>query len=176
MKCRHCGHPETSVLATRKVEGLAATKRTRVCGQCSTRFDTFEIDGGIWKTVRKWAVEQHDKALVKKQALNRRNEEIAQLIRSGAPYEQISEQFGIAKNSITAVARKLKLPKANANQRRADLRNAEILRLAATGADPQDIADKLAIARRTVMRALCKAGLGPRKFTKITAINPWSGL
>lgn len=42
MKCPYCGHPDTQVKDSRPSEDGLAIRRRRFCGQCSSRFTTFE--------------------------------------------------------------------------------------------------------------------------------------
>lgn len=110
MKCQHCGHPDTSVLATRALLDGAVLTRRRSCDRCGQKFSTYEIDDGIWGTVKRWALDDHLPALEKKHALRQRNEQIVALLYAGTPHKKISERFGISTSTICYVAKKAGLP------------------------------------------------------------------
>ncbi len=42
MRCPFCGHPDTSVKDSRTTEDHASIRRRRLCGECGSRFTTFE--------------------------------------------------------------------------------------------------------------------------------------
>lgn len=110
MKCRHCGTPDTTVLETRGMLGGSVVRRRRGCGNCGGKFDTYEIDGGIWATVRRWAVESHNAALQKKHAMRARDDEIVSMLQAGKPHKEISAKFGLSTSTICYIAKKNGLP------------------------------------------------------------------
>ncbi len=110
MNCQKCGHPETSVLSSRKIEDGFVTRRVRGCGQCGHKYNTYEIDGGIWPTVKKWAIGDRAPALAKKHKLYARNEQIVAMIHAGHQLKDIAKQFGIAATTVCHVARKAGIP------------------------------------------------------------------
>lgn len=110
MKCQHCGHLDTEVLETRDLMRGTVVRRRRGCGMCGGTFATYEIDGGIWGTVKKWALGDRAKALDKKHALRRRDEDIVAMIKSGRQLKDIAKQYGIAATTVCHVARKAGIP------------------------------------------------------------------
>lgn len=110
MKCTNCGHPQTGVLETRAVLHGAAIRRRRACGECGSKFDTYEIDGGIWGTVRKWALKSRLPALEKKHARVQRDQQIVAMIKTGRPLKEIAAHFGLAESTVIYAARKAGLP------------------------------------------------------------------
>lgn len=42
MRCPFCGHNDTSVKDSRTTDDQAAIRRRRICGECGSRFTTFE--------------------------------------------------------------------------------------------------------------------------------------
>jgi DNA-binding NarL/FixJ family response regulator len=106
MKCQHCGSRDTIVLETREVMDGIALRRRRRCSECIATFNTYEIDGGIWGTVRRWALGSRKPALDKKHALRQRNLEITEMIRDGVPYIDIASNFNIAVTTVCYVAKK----------------------------------------------------------------------
>lgn len=106
MKCQHCGHAETAVLETRSTLGASVIRRTRGCGQCGGRFSTYEIDGGIWGTVKKWALGSHLPALEKRHARAQRDQQIVAMINSGRPLKEIAAHFNLAESTVIYAARK----------------------------------------------------------------------
>ena len=110
MKCQHCGNIETSVLETRSMMAATVLRRRRGCGQCGSTFSTYEIDGGIWGTVKKWALGNHAKALEKKHKLRDRDGQIVAMIKAGHTHKQISHKFGIATSTVCYAAKKAGLP------------------------------------------------------------------
>jgi hypothetical protein len=123
MKCQHCGHTDTAVLDTRSMLGASVIRRRRGCGQCGGRFDTYEIDGGIWGTVKKWALGSRTPALDKKHALRARDAEIAAMIQSGASHKEIAEKFGIATSTVCYAAKKAGLTGRRGPKRTKTVRN-----------------------------------------------------
>lgn len=110
MKCQHCGNLDTTVLETRDLMGGTVVRRRRGCGLCGGSFATYEIDGGIWGTVKKWALGDRAKALEKKHTLRRRNEEIVAMLKAGYLISDIAARFGVVPGTICHVAKKAGLP------------------------------------------------------------------
>lgn len=106
MKCQHCGHPDTAVLETRSMLGASVIRRKRGCGQCGGKFDTYEIDGGIWGTVKKWALGSRIPALAKKHARAQRDQQIVAMIKSGRTLKEVAAHFELAESTIIYAARK----------------------------------------------------------------------
>lgn len=111
MNCVHCGHSDTAVLDTRRVMAGAVIRRRRACGQCGKAFETYEIDGGIWGTVKKWALGSRLPALKKKHARAYRDQQIVAMIKAGRPLKEIAGHFHIAESTVIYAARKAGLPK-----------------------------------------------------------------
>lgn len=109
MKCSLCGSPETRVLETRKEHVGAVTRRRRGCS-CGHAFDTYEIHGGIWPTVKKWAVESHAVALSKAQVRHHRDQQIVEMVRRGEKRYLVAEHFGLSVNMVSHITRKAGLP------------------------------------------------------------------
>jgi transcriptional repressor NrdR len=42
MRCPFCSHPDTAVKDSRTTEDQATIRRRRICGECGSRFTTFE--------------------------------------------------------------------------------------------------------------------------------------
>ena len=110
MKCPKCENDKTQVLETRKVEGGAVMKRTRSCG-CGSTFVTYEVSGGIWPSVQKWALNSHEKALKKQRALRKRNTEIIARVRKGETRQGIASELGLSPSMVSTITTKAKLPR-----------------------------------------------------------------
>jgi len=111
LRCQHCGHLDTDVLETRNLMRGTVVRRRRGCGHCGESFATYEIDGGIWGTVKKWALGDRAKSLDKKHALRRRDGEIVAMIKAGYAFKDIGNKFDLTVGSICYVAKKAGLPK-----------------------------------------------------------------
>lgn len=109
MNCIKCGHDETFVRQTRRLEGSQVVRRRRVCS-CGHRFNTYEIPEGIWVSVRNRSVDSHDKALQKQAALRKRNEEIVRRVKAGEKRWMLAEEFQLSKNMVSHITRKAGLP------------------------------------------------------------------
>lgn len=90
--------------------GGAVLRRRRACADCGGTFNTYEIDGGIWGTVKKWALGSRMPALDKKHATRKRHGEIAAMVKDGRPLKEIAEHFGIATTTVCYAAKKAGLP------------------------------------------------------------------
>lgn len=111
MKCTKCGHGDTTVLETRKLQGGQVTRRHRACGQCGHAFSTYEVDGTIWNTVKKYALgDDHTKALRKKHNLHARNEQILNMLKLGEKHSVVASEFGLSDNMISTIARRAGVP------------------------------------------------------------------
>lgn len=86
--------------------GASVIRRKRGCGQCGGKFDTYEIDGGIWGTVKKWALGSRLPALAKKHARAHRDQQIVAMIKDGRTLKEVSAHFGLAESTIIYAARK----------------------------------------------------------------------
>lgn len=117
MKCQHCGNLDTSVLETRALYAGSVIRRRRGCGMCGGSFATYEIDGGIWGTVKKWALKSRAMALEKKHALRARDGEIAHLILTGHQLKDIAVKFGVSPSTISYAAKKAGLPARRVSKR-----------------------------------------------------------
>lgn len=117
MKCQHCGNLDTTVLETRELMAGTVVRRRRGCGICGGSFATYEIDGGIWGTVKKWALKSRAPALEKKHALRARDAEIASLILAGHQLKDIAVRFGLSASTISYAAKKAGLPARRVSKR-----------------------------------------------------------
>lgn len=108
MKCVKCGG-EASVSETRTLHADTVTRRTRKCGVCNHKFSTYEIDEGIWKSVRKF-VPAHADAIERKKIRFVRNQRIAVLLRQGEKHSVIANQFGLSDNMISTIAAEMGIP------------------------------------------------------------------
>lgn len=108
MKCVKCGG-EASVSETRALHADTVTRRTRNCVVCGHKFSTYEVDEGIWKSVRK-AVQTHVDAVEKKKTLFARNQHIAALLRQGEKHAVIASQFGLSDGMISTIAAEMGIP------------------------------------------------------------------
>ncbi len=106
MKCQHCGHTETAVLETRTIFSGGVIRRKRGCSQCGGNFNTYEIDGGIWGTVKKWALKSRLPALEKRHARAQRDQQIVAMIQAGKPLKDIAAHFELAESTVIYAARK----------------------------------------------------------------------
>jgi hypothetical protein len=111
MNCIRCGHEGTSVLDTRRMPGVFALRRRRKCDSCGHVFPTYEIDGGIWGTVHKWAVTGRSEALNRRLATKRRDEEIVRRVKSGEKRYMLAEEYGLASSTISHICTQAGLPK-----------------------------------------------------------------
>ncbi len=105
MNCVKCAH-DTTVLETRSVEGGFVMRRRRACQDCGHIFNTYEVDETIWPTVRKWALDNHIKALHKKHALTARNQQICAMATQGHKHAYIAAQFGLSDNMVSHILTK----------------------------------------------------------------------
>jgi hypothetical protein len=117
LRCQHCGNLDTEVLETRNLMRGAVVRRRRGCGHCGESFATYEIDGGIWGTVKKWALKSRAPALEKKHAQRARDGEIASLILAGHQLKDIAARFGLAASTISYAAKKAGLPPRRVSKR-----------------------------------------------------------
>lgn len=110
MKCIHCGHSDTAVIESRPLKDGSVIRRRRGCGQCGEKFATYEIDGGIWGTVEKWALGSRLPALAKKHSLRERDGEIVAMVKAGTPLKEIAARFDISVSTVCGISRKAGLP------------------------------------------------------------------
>lgn len=110
MMCPKCDNQKTQVLETRRAAEGVATKRTRSC-LCGATFTTYEVDGGIWRTVQKWAVESHAAALAKQRALNKRNASIISRVRAGELRKDVARDLGLSDTMVSTITTRAKLPR-----------------------------------------------------------------
>lgn len=110
MKCSHCGFADTSVLESRKLLGGSVIRRRRGCGHCGSTFSTYEIDGGIWGTVKKWALGSHAPALEKRHALRERDGQIVAMVLAGYSQKQAADKFGVSVRTVCYAVKKAGLP------------------------------------------------------------------
>ena len=108
MKCVKCGG-EASVLETRPLHADVVTRRTRKCTVCEHKFSTYEIDEGIWKSVRK-VIPAHADAIEKKKIRFVRNQHIAKLLRAGEKHSVVGNMFGLSDSMISTIAAELEIP------------------------------------------------------------------
>lgn len=117
MRCVNCSR-ECRVAETREAYAGLAVRRRRECEHCGHRFNTFEIDDGLLKTLRKY-LGPHMKAVRKRQALTLRNEQILAMLREGNKHAVVASYFGLSDNMISTIARRAGVP---AYQRQRGLR------------------------------------------------------
>lgn len=111
MKCTQCGHDETQVLETRKIQNGQTTRRLRACGQCGHTFNTYEIDDALLKTLKKYALtEERIQKQEKRSRLYARNQQILAMLTAGEKHSVIASQFGLSDNMISTIARKAGVP------------------------------------------------------------------
>ena len=110
MNCPKCNISKTQVLETRRECEGAAVRRTRSCS-CGKTFSTYEINGDIWATVKKWAVASNAVALKKKQALRRRNAEIIQRVKQGDKRKHLAVEYGLSAPMVSTITRRAGLPR-----------------------------------------------------------------
>jgi hypothetical protein len=108
MKCVKCGG-EASVLETRPLHADVVTRRTRKCTVCDHKFATYEVDEGIWKSVRK-VIPAHADAIEKKKIRFVRNQHIAALLRQGEKHSYIANKFGLCDSMISTIAAEMGIP------------------------------------------------------------------
>lgn len=108
MKCIKCGG-EASVSETRPLHADTVTRRTRQCTVCKHKFVTYEIDEGIWKSVRKF-VPAHADAIENKKIRFVRNQHIAKLLRAGEKHSVVANQFGLSDSMISTIAAEMEIP------------------------------------------------------------------
>lgn len=111
MNCTHCEHAETEVLDTRRMPGMFAVRRRRRCAGCGYVFPTYEIDGGIWGTVSKWAAGTRSAALSRQAALRRRNAEIVRRVKAGEKRYLLAEEYGLSTGMLSHICTQAGLPK-----------------------------------------------------------------
>ena len=96
-------------METRDVYSDVVTRRARKCTVCNHKFNTYEVDEGIWKTVRKH-IPAHADAVEKKKILFARNQRIAALLRQGEKHSVIANQFGLCDSMISTIAAEMGIP------------------------------------------------------------------
>ena len=108
MRCPKCGRA-TSVVETRAENDGLVIRRRRECGHCGHRFNTYEVDEGLSKTIAKY-LKPHIAALNKRHTLTKRNEKIADRLMAGEKHVVIAADFGLSDNMITHIARQIGIP------------------------------------------------------------------
>jgi hypothetical protein len=76
---------------------------------CEHKFSTYEIDEGIWKSVRK-VIPAHADAIEKKKIRFVRNQHIAKLLRAGEKHSVVGNMFGLSDSMISTIAAELEIP------------------------------------------------------------------
>lgn len=113
MLCITCGQHDASVLETRRLFAGAVIRRKRGC-ICGATFSTYEIDGGIWPTVRKWAIGSRLVALRKAQARRARDQLIVDRLTKGDRATDVGRDFGISVGMVCVIRDRAGLPKKRA--------------------------------------------------------------
>ncbi len=108
MKCPKCGMI-TEVKETRGHHDGVVNKRRRECRWCGNKFNTYEIDDGLEKTLKKYLA-AHIKAVQKQQALTLRNEKIIARLEAGEKHMVVAADFGLSDNMISTIARRAGIP------------------------------------------------------------------
>lgn len=68
MNCPVCGCKESFIIDSRRSNGMV--KRRRVCGKCSVRFNTYEIEESIFEEMRKRIIRYEDGKKIVKEFLD----------------------------------------------------------------------------------------------------------
>lgn len=110
MKCPKCDSVKTQVLETRKVDGGVATRRTRSC-DCGATFPTYEVDGGIWRSIERWVLLSHAAALAKQRVLRKRNAQIVTRVRQGELRKDIAQELGLSQGMVSTITTRARLPR-----------------------------------------------------------------
>jgi len=76
---------------------------------CNHKFATYEVDEGIWKSVRK-VIPAHADAIERKKILFARNHRIAALLNQGEKHSVIANQFGLCDSMISTIAAEMGIP------------------------------------------------------------------
>jgi len=97
------------VSETRNVHADVVTRRTRNCTDCNNKFNTYEVDEGIWKTLRTY-IPAHANAVERKKIRFIRNQRIATLLRQGEKHAVIAHQFGLSDNMVSTIAAEMGIP------------------------------------------------------------------
>lgn len=108
MKCIKC-LSETRVLETRSSYSELVKKRRCICGECGHKFNTYEVDGTIWNTVRGYMA-IHEAAINKKRKLYERNRLIEVQLRAGVKHLAIASEFGLSPNMVSYLAKQMGIP------------------------------------------------------------------
>lgn len=116
MICSACGQHDARVLDSRRVFQGSVIKRTRGC-ICGAKFQSYEINGAIWNTVKKWAVASNLVAQRKRHILHARNEAIADQLRSGVRAQDVAKDFGLSPEMVSTIRKRAGLPPARKDRR-----------------------------------------------------------
>lgn len=103
MKCPDCGG-NTRVLETRAESEGMVTKRRHRCSNCDRVFGSVQVYDEVWPTIRKWAVEGNGRAVLKRRALFRRNEQILQRLATGEKHASIASDFHLSDGMVSTIA------------------------------------------------------------------------
>jgi transcriptional regulator NrdR family protein len=86
-------------------------RRRHGCGNCGASFSTYEVDDRIWKTVKKYAVnEARTRGFTRRQQIHHRNQQILELLKRGEKHSVVASQFGLSDNMISTIARNAGVP------------------------------------------------------------------
>jgi DNA-binding CsgD family transcriptional regulator len=111
MKCRECGIHSATVLETRSMCQGTILRRARAC-LCGARYNTYEIDDGIWNTVKKWAVANRPAVIKKRQDLKQRNAEIVARLKAGGLGKEIAAVYGLSEATVSYLRSRAGIPAA----------------------------------------------------------------
>lgn len=103
MRCVRCGRL-TEVRETRTQDSGVVNRRRRECTECGHKFNTYEIDDALEKTLKKY-LKPHVKSVAKAQVLNRRNERIIDRLKAGDKHSVVANEFGLSDSSVSTIAR-----------------------------------------------------------------------
>jgi hypothetical protein len=85
------------------------TRRARKCNACGHKYSTYEVDEGIWKSIRK-LLPAHADAVERKKILYSRNQRIAALLKQGEKHALVAQYFGLSDSMISTIAAEMGIP------------------------------------------------------------------
>jgi DNA-binding CsgD family transcriptional regulator len=111
LKCRECGIYSASVLETRSMHQGTVLRRARGC-VCGAKYNTYEIDDGIWNTVRKWAVGNRVAVIKQRQKLKQRDAEIVARLKAGGLGKEVAAVYGLSEATVSYLRKRAGMPTA----------------------------------------------------------------
>ena len=97
------------MLGSRSMHADVVVRRARECKVCGHKYNTYEVDEGIWKSIRK-LLPPHADAVERKKILYSRNLRIAALLKQGEKHAVVAQQFDLSDSMISTIAAEMGIP------------------------------------------------------------------